>query len=273
MEPQSEFFRSAIAPDVELHALHWGKLGDPIVVALHGGGANAHWWNHLAPALAERFHVVALDFRGHGDSSSPERLQTGAFQRDLDAVLDHLGRADVHLLGHSMGAHVSLAHAAANPSCRSLSLLDPLRGAESRSRRGARLALHFRRTYRSREEAARRFRFYPDAPYVTEELRGAIARASIRREADGRYGFKFDPRWFGVPPAPRPDLSRVLCPVLLVQGAESPLLTDKGVRAFAEDLSQLKVATVERAGHHVHVDAPGPVLAALREFLFPQRIV
>ena len=57
---------------------------------LHGGGANAHWWDHVAPAFAERFHVVALDFRGHGDSERSDDLAVGAFNRDLEALLAEL---------------------------------------------------------------------------------------------------------------------------------------------------------------------------------------
>ena len=49
---------------------------------LHGGGANAHWWDHIAPTFADQFHVVALDFRGHGDSERPEELIPGAFNED-----------------------------------------------------------------------------------------------------------------------------------------------------------------------------------------------
>ena len=78
---------------------------------LHGGGANAHWWDHLAPELARSFHVVALDFRGHGDSDYPDP-ERGAFNWDLRALLDHLAAPDAVLVGHSMGAAIALEHAA-----------------------------------------------------------------------------------------------------------------------------------------------------------------
>ena len=88
---RSERFTTPSLGGVFLHALHRGDASRRPLVLLHGGGANAHWWDHLAPAFAERFHVVALDFRGHGDSDHPAALEIGGFARDLEALLQHLG--------------------------------------------------------------------------------------------------------------------------------------------------------------------------------------
>ena len=48
---------------VHLHAVVRGDPRSPCLVMLHGGGANLHWWDEIAPSLAERFRVVCLDFR------------------------------------------------------------------------------------------------------------------------------------------------------------------------------------------------------------------
>ena len=134
----------------------------------------------MARPLAERFQVVAPDFRGHGRSDHPEDRPVGAFNDDLEAVLGVLGRSDVILVGHSMGGHVALDHASRHPETRVLALLDIVGGARSRTRRMARLALSLRRNYASREEAIARYRFLPTAPLANEELRTAIAAASTR---------------------------------------------------------------------------------------------
>ena len=59
-----------------------------------------------------RYRVVALDFRGHGDSDFPEELEVGAFHRDLEALREQLPGREVALVGHSLGGHVALDHAA-----------------------------------------------------------------------------------------------------------------------------------------------------------------
>jgi len=96
LEARSERFRPEPHPDSDvrdsgareplLHILRWGDEQDerlPIAVLLHGGAANAHWWDHLAPRFSDRFRLVALDFRGHGDSEHPKHLRSGAFNEDL----------------------------------------------------------------------------------------------------------------------------------------------------------------------------------------------
>ncbi len=267
MEPTTEKFSSDLAPDVVLHTLQWGNRDAPALVLLHGGGANAHWWDHLAPALADRHHVIALDFRGHGDSDHPDELLTGAFNIDLEALCDHMGHVPLVLVGHSMGAHVALDHAARFDDVRALALIDPSRGGARRSRRAARLALALRRSYASRDEAIDRFRFVPGAEHCEETLRRSIAEQSVREEADGRFGFKFDPRWFGVPSRPPPDTTAVSCPTLVVRGQESEILTASGAEELVAEMPDAKLAEIGRAGHHVLLDRPDELLAALRGWI------
>ncbi len=246
-----------------LHALSWGRRGAPHLILLHGGGANAHWWDHLAPTLARTFQVVALDFRGHGDSDHPAELEVGAFNQDLESLCVHLGNPRVVLIGHSMGAHVALDHASRHGDVRGLVLIDPSRGGATRFRRAARLALSLRRSYETRDEAIERLRFVPSAPHVEESLRRQIAEHSVQREPDGRFGFKFDARWFGVPARPTPDPSRVRCPTLIVRGEESQLLSAEGARALRDELVLGQLVEIAGAGHHVLLDRPAETLDAL----------
>ena len=72
-----EWFQRALAVPFEdrtvtvegaaIHYLAWGRPGAPGLVFVHGGGAHAHWWTHVAARYASRFRVAALDLSGHGD--------------------------------------------------------------------------------------------------------------------------------------------------------------------------------------------------------------
>jgi pimeloyl-ACP methyl ester carboxylesterase len=239
------------------------------LVLLHGGGANAHWWDHIAVALSGNHYVIALDFRGHGDSDYPEKLEVGAFNLDLEALCEHLGTASVSLVGHSMGAQVALDHAARHPETRKVVLLDLARGGNRRSRRVARLALSLRRSYATREEAIDRYRVIPPSSRIDAQLLRRIAKLSVRLEEDGRWGFKFDPRWFAVPSRPPPDLGRVRQPLLLLRGEESELLSPEGAAAFIDKLADARLITIAGAGHHVLLDQPQGTLTPLLEFLCP----
>ncbi len=268
----SERFSVPSLGGVSLSAIHRGQRSLPLLVLLHGGGANAHWWDHIAPELARRHHVVALDFRGHGASDHPEELKVGAFSDDLDALLEWLGATDPILVGHSLGGHVAFERAARVPGVRGLVLLDIAWGTPKRMRRLTRRVLSAaRRSYATREEAVARYTFVPPAPLASESLRLAIAERSVRQRADGRFDYAFDRRWFNLPARPAPPLARVACPTLVIRGSESPMLTREGAAELVAGMPAARLVEIKGAAHHAHLDRPAEVLAALCDFLGTSR--
>ncbi|MCU0839637.1 MAG: alpha/beta hydrolase [Rhodospirillales bacterium] len=113
--------------------LHYETLGSgDDVVFVHGLGANlAFWYWGAARLIARRHHVIAYDLRGHGRSSMPAAGYTlDAMCSDLLALLDHLGIAHAHIVGHSYGARVALCFAGRFPTrCTSLTVVDTQIGA------------------------------------------------------------------------------------------------------------------------------------------------
>ena len=101
---------------LDLHYLDWGNAGAPPVVCVHGYTSSAEAFNALARQFHERFHIVAPDVRGHGESAwSPD----GAYQyrdqvADLAGLVDQLGLARFTLIGTSMGGIIAMAFAAAH---------------------------------------------------------------------------------------------------------------------------------------------------------------
>lgn len=94
---------------VILHYLDWGGSGD-VLFFLAGMGCNAHIFDDLAPRFADRFRVMALTRRGHGESDHPGTgYDVDTLTEDLRQSLDALGIKKVILAGHSM-ANVELSH-------------------------------------------------------------------------------------------------------------------------------------------------------------------
>ncbi|MPY57408.1 SDR family oxidoreductase [Streptomyces spongiae] len=95
--------------DVELCVAELGDPRQPTVVLVHGYPDSKEVWSELAPRLADRFHVVLYDVRGHGRSTAPRPLRGGfTLERltdDFLAVADAVspGRP-VHLVGHDWGS-------------------------------------------------------------------------------------------------------------------------------------------------------------------------
>lgn len=88
----------------------------PPVVLLHGTGATARSWDTVARALSTTRPVVAVDLRGHGESSWPGRYSVELMAQDVGALLDRLGLGAVDLVGHSLGGLVALQVAVASPT-------------------------------------------------------------------------------------------------------------------------------------------------------------
>ena len=93
--------------DLRVHYLDWGGGGEPIL-ALHGLASSGHWYRRLAPYLADRYRVVALDQRGHGATTqAPSGYDWQTLAEDAVRLLDHLEIQEAAALGHSWGGHVS----------------------------------------------------------------------------------------------------------------------------------------------------------------------
>ena len=97
---------------IRLHYLDWGGNG-PILLFLTGLGLSAHIYGKFAPRFTDKFHVMALTRRGHGDSDYPETgYDVDTLTEDVRQFMDTLGIDKAILVGHSM-ANVELCHFAA----------------------------------------------------------------------------------------------------------------------------------------------------------------
>jgi pimeloyl-ACP methyl ester carboxylesterase len=100
---------------LSIHTIDWGGRGNWIVL-LHGLASQAHIWDLVAPQLADDFHVVAIDQRGHGLSGKPDHgYDFASMTHDLDQVLKALQIDRAVLAGHSWGGNVALQYAVDQP--------------------------------------------------------------------------------------------------------------------------------------------------------------
>jgi len=111
--------------DITLRYRDWGGVGAPIVL-LHGLASSLRIWDFVAPILAERFRVVAVDQRGHGLSSKPDDgygfEEVGA---DLAALVELIGLERPVVVGHSWGGSVAVRFGTDHPEmARGLALVD-----------------------------------------------------------------------------------------------------------------------------------------------------
>ena len=149
--PEPKFTHNyATVGEVLMHYVTAGT-GEPLVL-LHGWPETWYQWRRVIGPLSERFHVIAPDLRGLGDT---ERPKDGYDKRTVSEdvfrlVTDHLGLQRICLVGHDWGGPVAFSYAAAHRNAvRRLALLDvtvPGDGTESLSQGGRRWHHGFHRT-------------------------------------------------------------------------------------------------------------------------------
>jgi len=100
---------------IDIQVAIWEGKGKTIL-CVHGLTANSRSWDGVASSVAPRHKVIAMDLRGRGLSGAPPSgYSLEQHCRDLLALMDNLGLKNTVLMGHSLGAFISLAFAAQYP--------------------------------------------------------------------------------------------------------------------------------------------------------------
>jgi len=191
---------------LRLHHLDWGNAGAHPIVLMHGVRLHAHVWNDFARRVAGRYHVIALDQRGHGDSAwgSADEYQIEEYYRDLQAVLRARGIARFTLVGHSLGGMVSMFYTHRHPEEVERLVLVDISAGRPPAPPGADLSRITEtpppRDFDSPEDASQYLAgLMKLAPgHMVEES----ARHGLRRTEAGRYTWKYDPALLMRRPAP-----------------------------------------------------------------------
>lgn len=266
--------RVAIA-GCNIHYLAWGSPGARGLVFVHGGGAHAHWWTHVAATFASEFRVVAVDLSGHGDSDHRQRYSLEDWTSEVMAVA-RAARIDGPpvIIGHSMGGFVTIGTAALHSTELSGVIVCDSPVTETDPEIDAyrlREAFGRPRTYASVDDAVAHFRTVPVQPHYLDYVIEHVARRSIK-PVTGGWQWKFDRRIFeqfgsGMRSIALPYLSEVTCRLALLR-SECGLVTPDIGSSMYEALGRVTpVIELPEAGHHAMLDQPLILLTAIRTLL------
>ena len=276
LQPKSKFLTVS---NLRLHYLDWGNAAAPPVVCVHGYTSSAQGFNVAARHFQDRFHIIAPDVRGHGESAwSP----AGAYQyadlvSDLTELVDQLELARFTLIGTSMGGIIAMAYAGAHPE-RLLRLVinDIGPDEEVGIQRITQTVSSRPEEFATLEDAmAYRRQVWPVMARRSLEDQRELALGMLREQPEGRWVWKMDPAYIqqrvqhGAPPRPPalwPVLQRLPCPTLVVWGTESDVLSETQARHMMEILPRGELVAVPGVGHAPTLVEP-VVLAALERFL------
>lgn len=257
-----------------LHYVDWGPApgtgGGRPVVLLHGLQDTARNWDPIAAALRARYHVYALDSRGHGDSDwTPGRYQFTNYVHEAGDFLDALDLHDAFLVGHSAGGKYSFCLAADRPE-RVAGLVIVDMDPDAVNPGSATMFDRYRGEsdeYRDLDAVAERLRLR--SPHASAVALAHLAQVMTRPLPHDGLTWKRDRRV--VLEYQRPDaweyLPRIHVHTLLVRGAESTLLRRDVAERMARTIPACALVEIPQAGHWCYDDAPGGFLHTVGTFL------
>ncbi len=265
----------------DIEVLSWGERGKPGIVLLHGFTAHADWWSFIAPLLRQGRRVVAFSLSGMGRSGWRDSYSMEQYAREAIAVAEAAGLFEADyppvLIGHSFGSFVTrVVGRTLGARLGGIVLVDGALATEEDDDEydGVRRRGHRHRTYATLAQALARFRFSPPQTCENPCILDHIARTSLGEtvsvEGHAGWAWSFDPdlraKMSTLPTAAL--LSRPDCRMALVFGDRSLLMTRERLE-FLRSVTPVDAPWIDipDAGHHIMVDQPLALVAALRTLL------
>jgi pimeloyl-ACP methyl ester carboxylesterase len=269
---------------LRLHYLDWGNDDAPPLLMIHGNRDHCHNWDWMAERLADDYHILAPDLRGHGDSqwNLGSAYALYEFVYDIAQLVRQTGTAPVRIVAHSLGGIVALQYAGAFPDevTRLVSIEgfgqppqvavpSPPDRLRNWIQRGREMSGRVPRRYGSVEEAFERMQ--EANPHLSPEQARHLTIHGTNQNEDGSYSWKFDSYVYLHAPSEfaGEDVgsiwAEIACPVLLISGAES-WASQSGVGLLG-GLSDARHEVVPNAGHWVHHDQLDVVTKLVEAFL------
>jgi len=286
MEPKDGFVE---ANGIRQHYMEWGGDAPPVVL-LHATGFLARLWEPIATEMSARFHVYALDARGHGDSDKPalsgvegsaEGYGWEGLAADLRGFLDTLGLVGVPIIGHSSGAAGAARLAAKRPEYVSAAVLIeptvfppmPVEGSDARKEQLASGAAKRRMVWDSREELITAYRQRRTFAGWREDVLRLFAEHGTFRREDGRIELKcpgeIEAELYrnSLSPDTWELLPRLRCPTLVIRGENTEPLLALVSEGVARRIPGARLATIAGGSHFVPMEQPEAIAAAALAFL------
>jgi pimeloyl-ACP methyl ester carboxylesterase len=281
--------QSYISQRLKLRYVDWGNPDAPPLILLHGGRDHSRSWDWAAERLRDRWHVIAPDLRGHGDSDWSPDGDYGVMANlyDLAQLIHQLKLAPVTIVAHSYGGNIALRYAGTYPeNVRKLVAIEglgpsPKMLAERLAKPiGARIRTWIEEKRKSSGRTPRRYatldeayqRMKEENHHLSDEQARHLTIHGVSQNEDGTYSWKFDNYMRVFPPF---DLAQedvaalwgaIACPTLLMYGADS-WASNPGTDGRLTHFRNARVMTFQNAGHWLHHDQFEPFMQALEDFL------
>lgn len=254
------------------HLIARGQPGSPVVMMIHGLAGQAHTFDGVANRLAAKFHVYCLDVRGRGESAwgPPDQYGFDTYVADLEAIRQALGLQQFSLVGTSMGGIISMQYAPKYPEQVTRVVMNDI-GPEINPEGLQRILAYVGGAPQMFADMKAVVRYYkehyaPMVEHMPDDIIADFARYNVRKSDSGVYVWKMDPaiRASAAPPPstePWDAFKAIRCPVLLLRGGTSDILSESIAQRMIDALPGTQYAEVPGVGHAPLLIEPASVKA------------
>ncbi len=257
---------------LRIHYLEWGNPDKPPMILLHGIGRIARTFDHIAPHFAKNYRVLAVDMRGHGDSSWDPKgaYLVEDYVKDVEALARELRLRNIVIWGNSTGGRVAQVFAGMHPELVAAVISEdvgPERPREIAEGMTARLKQEDERGWASEEELFTQLR--KSSPRTAEEILRTYVRYGSKHRPDGRIIWKRDPAIGNgfVPTELWRFVREIKAPVIYVLGGRSTIVPTETQEQLKKALPRVQIATVAGTGHYPSEEKPADFIAIADAFL------
>lgn len=256
--------------EFDVHYYEGGSKDAETILMIHGFGADKDNWLRFAKPLTSKYHVIALDLPGFGDSSKLDAsYDVGTQTERLAAFSKQLGLNKLHLIGNSMGGHIAALYAARYPEqVLSVALLDnagitsPVKSEMfQRIERGEANPL----LVNNAADFNNMLNFvFVKQPLIPDALKQHFAEKSIaNRPLNEKIFSSLRDRYIPL----EPELSKIQAPTLLLWGDQDRVLDISSIAVMQPLLKQSTVVIMKDCGHVPMLERPDETAAHYQAFL------
>lgn len=254
---------------VKLHSLRFENPSKPTLIILHGLLGASRNWTTIGKALKERFDVHALDLRNHGTSPHADTMRWSELIGDLKLYLKTHSIETCYLMGHSLGGKIAMKFACEKPNIvKKLVIVDiatkvypPYHDTEFRAMKRVPSG-----AVTSRKEAEELLKpMVPDWP-----MRQFLMTNLISGEFGYKWQINLEVLHASLQVLRQNSLKAGQCfdgQTMLIVGGKSNFVKNEDLKEMREYFPQLKVSTLPKAGHNVHVEDRKGFIKALDAWL------
>jgi len=257
---------------MRIHYLDWGSPEKPPLIMLHGIGRVAHTFDHIAPHFASKYHVMAIDMRGHGDSGWDPMgaYLVEDYVKDIEGLADQLRLRNIVIWGNSTGGRVAQVFAGLHPDVVAAVISEDV-GPERPSQLADNVARQLKQEdatgWATEEELL--IQLKSSYPRTSEEILRSYSHYGTKKRADGRVIWKRDPAIANgfVPTELWRFVRQIKPPIIYILGGRSTVVPAATQEELKKALPQAEIAIIPGAGHYPSEESPAEFLAVVDKFL------